>query len=250
MFSNYVAEKLGWYVYALRNPLDGRVFYVGKGKGNRVFQHAISAQASAEAEEVSQKLGLIHEIHADGKQVDAFILRHGIPSEELAYEVEAAAIDMLQLLDPGLSNTLFTLTNLVKGHRHATRGLASADVVASLYDAPLGPEITVPAMLIKIPGLWTPMMSAEELYNATRHWWKASKRCEDARYVFSINHGVIREVYEVESWRLWTLEEADRDKPRWGFDGNVAPEMAHYVHTSVAHLYKSGAQNPIRYVNC
>ncbi|GAA1482383.1 hypothetical protein GCM10009624_28230 [Gordonia sinesedis] len=39
-FSARVAEQLGWYVYALRDPRDNRVFYIGKGKGNRVFAHA------------------------------------------------------------------------------------------------------------------------------------------------------------------------------------------------------------------
>lgn len=37
--SPYVAEQLGWYVYLLRDPRDAEVFYVGKGRGNRVFAH-------------------------------------------------------------------------------------------------------------------------------------------------------------------------------------------------------------------
>ncbi len=75
------------------------------------------------------------EILASGKEVEAFILRHGIESEEQAYEVEAAVIDLLELLDSTLDNKFYTLTNLIKGHHHATRGLASAEVVASLYQA-------------------------------------------------------------------------------------------------------------------
>lgn len=70
-------------------------------------------------------------------------------------------------------------------------------------------------MLIKIPDLWTPAMSAQELHEATRHWWRVSERCTEAKYVFSISHGVIREVYEVESWRPWIAEEADKDGGRW-----------------------------------
>ncbi len=250
MFTSAVAEQIGWYVYALRNPLDKRIFYIGKGRGNRVFQHALAAEASQGVEEVSQKLELIKGIHARGEQVEAFILRHGIQGEELAYEIEAAAIDLLELLDPGLDNELFTLANLVKGHHHATRGLASTGVAASLYEAPPAPGIDVPAVLIKIPGLWTPAMSARDLYNATRHWWRVSERCRRAKYAFAISHGVIREVYAVESWRPWTAEEADKDGVRWGFDGHVAPELAHYRHTSVAHLYKLGEANPVRYENC
>lgn len=39
-FSNEVKEKLKFYVYRLVDPRNGRTFYVGKGKGDRVFaQH-------------------------------------------------------------------------------------------------------------------------------------------------------------------------------------------------------------------
>lgn len=38
-FSDFTAEQLGSYVYRLRDPRDHETFYVGKGKGNRVFAH-------------------------------------------------------------------------------------------------------------------------------------------------------------------------------------------------------------------
>ena len=40
MFSVDVANKLGNYVYRLIDPRDFQTFYVGRGVGNRVFQHA------------------------------------------------------------------------------------------------------------------------------------------------------------------------------------------------------------------
>jgi hypothetical protein len=44
-FAPGVVEGLSYYVYALSDPLGaGRVFYVRKGKGNRVYQHAIRAK--------------------------------------------------------------------------------------------------------------------------------------------------------------------------------------------------------------
>jgi hypothetical protein len=51
MFSPVVAERIGWYVYALRDPRDGRLFYVGKGVGNRVFQHAQAELAAGGSQE-------------------------------------------------------------------------------------------------------------------------------------------------------------------------------------------------------
>ena len=43
-FNAYIQEKLGWYVYCLRDPRDKKIFYIGKGKGNRVFAHANNAK--------------------------------------------------------------------------------------------------------------------------------------------------------------------------------------------------------------
>jgi hypothetical protein len=40
-----VAEKLRFYVDALVDPRDRRIFYGGKGKGDRVYQHARNARA-------------------------------------------------------------------------------------------------------------------------------------------------------------------------------------------------------------
>ena len=38
-----VRNKLGVYVYALVDPRTSEVFYVGKGQGNRVYQHVQAA---------------------------------------------------------------------------------------------------------------------------------------------------------------------------------------------------------------
>lgn len=38
-FSQEVINEIGFYVYRLIDPRNGNTFYVGKGKGNRVFAH-------------------------------------------------------------------------------------------------------------------------------------------------------------------------------------------------------------------
>lgn len=241
-FSPYVSERLHYYVYLLKDPRDGQIFYIGKGTGNRVFAHAKDALDDAQA---SDKLERIRAIHDAGQQVDYELLRFGLSSKE-AFEVESAAIQLRGLNE---------LLNIVDGHHGAERGRMSIEDAISLFDAPPAPEITVAAMLIKIPKLWYPAMPPEALYEATQGWWALGPRCQRVEYVFSVNRGVIREVYKVHRWRHRV--EGDRDwqhdldkKARWGFEGAVAEELARYRGTSVKHLFKRGEASPTKYLNC
>jgi hypothetical protein len=44
-----VAEKLGYYVCPHRDPTrSGAIFYVGKGQGDRVYQHASGREVGVE----------------------------------------------------------------------------------------------------------------------------------------------------------------------------------------------------------
>ena len=101
-FPGGVAKQLKWYVYRLIDPRNGETFYVGKGKGNRVFVHAKGQlQGGDEEEEISDpKLLRIKRIQEAGLEVGHVIHRHGLSTEDRAFEVEAALIDAY----PGLTN--------------------------------------------------------------------------------------------------------------------------------------------------
>jgi uncharacterized protein len=93
-FSNTVEEKLGFYVYRLIDPRNGETFYVGKGKGNRVFSHA-DGEEDKEGDELTDKLMRIREIRVSGFEVAHVVHRHGL-TEDQAFEVEAALIMPIQ----------------------------------------------------------------------------------------------------------------------------------------------------------
>jgi hypothetical protein len=84
-----VADKLNTYVYRLIDPRNGETFYVGKGKGNRVFEHV---RAEVKEDELGNKLKRIREIRLADFEVAHVIHRHGM-DDETAFEVEAALID-------------------------------------------------------------------------------------------------------------------------------------------------------------
>lgn len=60
LFSHQVIEKLGYYIYLYINPNDHSIFYVGKGKDNRVFTHLNDQQES-------RKVQMLNELQAQGQ---------------------------------------------------------------------------------------------------------------------------------------------------------------------------------------
>jgi hypothetical protein len=242
-FSPYVQEQVGWYVYLLRDPRDGQIFYVGKGRGDRVFQHAKDALVGAD--EVGDKLGRIRAIHAAGTRVQAEILRHHIGSEAQAYVVEAAVIDAFRALGRDLDNE-------VLGH-HALYGWATTDVVASIYDAPPLDVVEDSIVFLKVPRLWTPTMEASELFEAARGWWRVGATVSRARYAVAVNLGVTRAVYEIEYWRERVGGDRDYDpqekKPRIGWWGSLVTDRPDLLNRSIRHL-KQSAGSPVVYLNC
>ena len=236
-FSPAVIEALGYYVYLLIDPDTDEIFYIGKGTGNRIFAH-LNEAVSQDTETV--KLDRIRAIHARGKVVRHIIQRHGLTEKE-AFEVEAALIDFVGLTD---------LTNRVLGHHSHDRGAMTITEVVAAYDAPQV-LITEPVILVIINRLYQRGMSADDLYEVTCGNWHIGKRRNKADYVFAVSNSLIRQVYRGQRWFPVQARNATaKIQTRWRFDGQIAPEMQHYVGGSVANYITLGAQNPIKYVNC
>lgn len=262
-WSQRVSEELGWYVYALRDPRDGEIFYLGKGKGDRCFQHAVEAQKASvdpgtQGAAVSQKIDRIQQIReATGGAPEVLIVRHAIPSENAAYAVEAALLDFCRLLakSPGadFSGAGFALTNVMSGWDSSRLGLMAPDALETTYGAPALPldQITVPAILFKIHNKWSPDQSPEEIYQATRGWWKLKdgpgSRKEHAKYALAVSKGVIRAVYQIEpgSWRN-DGEASDR----WGFDGVPAGDEVAFMLNRDVSAWTKHIQSSFMYLNC
>ncbi|OGI67287.1 hypothetical protein A2823_01570 [Candidatus Nomurabacteria bacterium RIFCSPHIGHO2_01_FULL_41_91] len=232
--SQSTIEKLGYYVYLLSDPRTEKIFYVGKGHGNRINHHLLGALEENTKE--SDKIKTIRKIQSAGLEVGLTILRHGLTEKE-AFEIESSVIDLI-----GMKN----LTNLVLGHYSLERGKMMLKNIEIEYEAEEA-VFTDRAMLIRINKLYRYDMSDKELYEATRKYWIINSwRARISPIICAVYAGIIREVYMVRAW----IPPSPKTPRRWSFVGAIAPEdiREKYIDKSVKHLFKKGSQNPIRYV--
>ncbi|HKN01454.1 MAG TPA: hypothetical protein VJX23_13130, partial [Candidatus Binataceae bacterium] len=237
LFSDFVASKIKCYVYRLIDPRNGITFYVGRGRGNRIFSHAAGKERPTDKEDSEAlKLRMIRAVKAAGFQVEHVVHRHGM-DETAAKEVEAALIDAY----PGLAN-------IQLGYQ-SDRGVMHAKEIVRKYEAE---EAVFQHNVIFI----NVNRSSEdrELIDATRYCWKISpKKALKADYVLAIRRGMIIGAFMADEWVPATPKNfpgfpAPTTEGRFGFRGREAPQSVRdmYVGKRVPTLSK-GAANPIRY---
>lgn len=240
-----VFVKLGHYVYKLIDPRDGKIFYIGKGSGDRVLAHIREEDGLDDNESeilLSPKLGIIRSIKADGLTPIYVIIRHGLDSES-AHLIESVLIQET----PGL-------TNLVAGHGTELYGSATLDQLVIRYTAPTM-EIKAGERVIAIN--ISSSKDDRSIYEAVRFAWRVDKyRAEQADLILAVTDGVCIGVYVADSpWLEATktnFPALEHDIPnRFGFNGREAPAevLSRLVNKRLPeHLQrKKGEANPIRY---
>lgn len=188
-----------YYVYRLVDPRTLHTFYVGKGCGDRVFNHINDVNSLVSKDETIETLKgkQILDIHLAGKEVICIIHRRGL-SESTAFEVESALIDCY----PGL-------TNVQSGH-YSDRGVISVEDLEALATAAVYSEPAEKYVIIKTT--LGAINATGDLYKATQSAWQANlSHAKRYKYVLSVVYGIVREVYEVSQWH--------QIGDRIGFDG-------------------------------
>jgi hypothetical protein len=222
IFTEEVSEKLQYYIYMLIDPRNEKPFYVGKGKGNRVFEHIKHPNGPGE------KAALIREIMND-KRIDTHarapkvvIVRHGIASESAAFDIEAAIIDAL-----GFDH----LTNAVRGNKTQFGRMDVSDIIAT-YGAP---TIAVPKgariFACSINSTYRTGISDDELYHAARQFWHkvhrdVRKPNSEYKTALALFGGVVKAAYKIDAWydacstpSIRVLDPSRRAK-RYEFEGS------------------------------
>lgn len=259
-FSEKSLLSLGdYYVYGLIDPRTNQIFYIGKGTGNRVFEHEKESLNSPNSDKL--KLKTISEINALGLDVKKIIINSNLTETE-AFAAEAALINAFNYVSGA------RLTNIVAGH-HSAEALSVEDF-EKIYGAEELREEDVKhkILVIKINKLYRRNMSDDELYDSVRGVWRASmNNARSATYVFGVYNSLIVAVYKPTRW--YKCKEAPDKRPRQdeiltpqtenriffvdeGFEKGCQHDEneAFYLGKSIAGLkLNQGAQNPITYLN-
>lgn len=197
-FTPEVCEKLGYYIYRLVDPRNGKTFYVGKGKNNRVFAHvkmALKDTKNVDYDperdyEDNLKYKTIKDINEAGLDVIYIIQKCGL-SERDAFLIESVLIEAYSVN--------IKLTNKIKGFDSEEPRNAitlQRDLCAEEYkDSKDNPKY----MIIKVKQYW--LDQRENRYETTRSSWKLSiATAAKYPYVLSVTNGIVKEVYKVNEW--------------------------------------------------
>jgi len=185
-FPPEAAARLETYVYRLIDPRNGETFYVGKGRGDRVFAHV----RAVEGEELDPKLQRIHDIRLAGLEVGHVIHRDAM-DDATALHVEAAVMDAY----PGL-------TNIASGYSASDLGAAHSVEIIRRYSAE-------PAVFRHKVLLISVNRSAAEtsLYDATRYAWRIRReKAVEAEVVLATLQGLIVGAFIADDWLEATPE--------------------------------------------
>lgn len=234
-FKQSIKDALKYYVYALVDPRDKRIFYVGKGVNDRVYQHA---KASLDEMNESLKLSRIRDIHNSGLEVDYYILRHNLTEQE-AFLVESVVIDLLTYK---AFNTDHFLTNLVSGHHQWDEGIKTESEINLLYDCQkIEPNPNDRLLLVSLNRTYN-QTKAKGVYkrnsdyeSARKYWAISGNKAPKIDYILGIYKGIVRIVIEVKNFTL--CEVADDGtvftKPRYAFEGIIL-ENSPYLNKDVS----------------
>lgn len=197
-FSPETSAQLKYYVYALVDPRrpakDTRhIFYVGKGKGQRCFQHA-KGKIKPVADRPDPKLDRIAKIH-DATEADPLIriIAHGLSNDE-ALELESILIGLLR-----------TDGNKVSGH-HGDRYNLTAEEAEGRYANPMSEkDLGHRVLLVNLNG--NPMVGApaypgivpKDMKRRTLGKWNIGEsNARRVEYVAGVYRQLIMTVYKVE----------------------------------------------------
>ena len=205
------------YVYALQDPDDQRIFYVGQGTGNRIFEHLDRAEKLLKSDKhLTPKFEAIHTVWSRLRDVRLVVLAGGLSDHE-ANLIESATLDALNISSNG------KLTNAIAAPQSGMVRVEDLEAAAYPYVDPGRRYLKV--LLFPAPR----KQKNKDIYERCRRSWKVTKKHRELgsetqpTHAVAIVGGVSIGAYRVTKWnRLvggkWEFEgvhHSDLEKLNW-----------------------------------
>lgn len=196
-FDPHQQALLGTYIYALRDPRDNKVFYVGQGQNNRLFAHFETAEAELKSGKTIQSIGnrkirRILDIWLDGCSVEWSIIAANTAATQgtIADKIESAVYDAVTWSMNGM------LMNEV-APPHST--FLDTAQIADWSAKPVNPESELVVFVCNISALHGTIPD----YDVTRQYWKLGQqwRKEGAiTHGVGLINGISKTAYQIDRW--------------------------------------------------
>jgi hypothetical protein len=189
-------EKLGKYIYALRDPRDRKIFYIGQGTNDRLFDHFKEAEvcfkSSRPFNDLSSKVIRILDIWKNSEDVQWLILSHNLPLDsDIADYVESAIVDSLSESQNG--ETL----NDVSPPKSSRLLPDDLDAMAADF---VNPQESYKAVFI-FP-IQNALANGATPYNATRTAWTVGNSYSilNPSFAVGLKNSISKGSFEILSW--------------------------------------------------
>lgn len=189
-FGSLQKEKLGHYIYALIDPRDRKMFYVGKGVGDRVFSHFKESEDCHKLKKIaSSKVIRILDIWNNNEDVEWTIICHSVDKSRI-FEIESAVYNAVSVSQNGsLLNSIDT--------PHSS--LLNKDDVKALAAKPINPEHAY-KMVFVFP-IQNALEKGDSEYEATRRAWYVKKEYQKLpAFAVGVSQGISIGSFQIQSW--------------------------------------------------
>lgn len=207
-----------YYVYALKDPRDNSIFYIGKGIHQRVNQHEIEASKL----NVTDKQKRINEIKDLGLEPIKTIIAQNC-SEQEAFDIEDMMITFW-------NKEVNKLDNIQSGHKSKFTMTSEELVDVTNKFKNLVFDLPDKVIFIKCKDSFDYNDDYKTKYEKIRGWWNISKlKAKRIDYIFIIFNGIVKYVYKPKSFE-WRKRKNGRNECK--FDGELVEDSI-YLNTSI-----------------
>jgi len=211
-FDDQEVGYLGLYIYALQDPRDSKIFYIGQGRGSRMYSHFEEAERvlKGRARPTSKTLRII-DIWAHEEDVSCFFIASMISDTATANKLESAAAEALSISQNGpVLNSISTPDS----------SFLTLEQLKSLACKPINPEKPYESVFVfPIHGA---IAEGKTVYEACRSAWTVTEKYRNRPHesiAVGLVNGISKEAFRIQSW-------TSRDDGKAEFQGEVYENLS------------------------